>query len=113
MKLAGVVINLGILFAALWASQPSRTLAQDEPPEMSFDQDIEFDMEEFEGFVASVAKDIAASFGSDENGQIAVTIKHAIVFPTWSDLDAQRLTNDAKIDLVSKWLEGLVASDMN
>jgi len=70
-------------------------------------------MEEFEGFVASVAKDIAASFGSDENGQIAVTIKHAIVFPTWSDLDAQRLTNDAKIDLVSKWLEGLVASDMN
>lgn len=70
-------------------------------------------MAEFDGFVVSVAEDIAASFGSMPNRQVAVTLKHAIVFPTWSDLDAQRLTNDAKIALVGEWLEGVIATETN
>ena len=68
-------------------------------------------MAEFAGFVASVAEDIAASFGSDPDGQIAATLKHAFVFPTWSDLEELGLDSRRKTEIVIAWLSGFREPD--
>lgn len=64
-------------------------------------------MTEFAGFVEMVASDLAAAFGDDPGENVAATLKHALVFPTWSDLERLGLKNDAKIALVGGWLDGV------
>ena len=63
-------------------------------------------MAEFAAFVEMVAADLTNAFGSDPDGHIAATLKHALIFPTWKDLDAQGLANDAKLTLVGRWMQG-------
>ncbi|GAB4348667.1 MAG: hypothetical protein Kow0026_03450 [Oricola sp.] len=67
-------------------------------------------MAEFAGFVEMVATDLAASFGSDPEGQVAATLKHALAFPAWSDLDRLGLDNKAKVAVVGAWLAGALRS---
>lgn len=68
-------------------------------------------MAEFAGFVASVAEDIAASFGSDPDGQTTATLKHAFIFPTWSNLDELGLDDHQKVEIVIAWLSGVLKAD--
>ncbi|MFZ2099881.1 MAG: TetR/AcrR family transcriptional regulator [Oricola sp.] len=64
-------------------------------------------MAQFAGFVATVADDLVAAFAEDPDGRIAATLKHALAFPTWSNLDALGLDNAAKLALVEAWLDGV------
>ena len=64
-------------------------------------------MAEVAAFLAGVADDLIVAFG--ETGQtthIAPTIRHALNFPTWSDLESQSLTDAEKVDLVTRWVCG-------
>jgi hypothetical protein len=65
-------------------------------------------MKEFAGFVEGVGDDLAAQFkaGKGPARRIAATIQHALVFPTWADLDACGLDDADKVSLVMRWVEG-------
>lgn len=64
-------------------------------------------MAEFTGFVTSVASDLAGSFDGAPQKEMAVTLKHALAFPTWNDLDELGLNNAGKISLVCQWILGV------
>ena len=68
-------------------------------------------MAEFEAFVTSVGESLARAFGPKGKaaGQMRATIRHALVFPTWADLDAQGLDDTAKAALVRSWTAGILA----
>jgi AcrR family transcriptional regulator len=62
-------------------------------------------MAAFGGFLDSVRADLIGAFGDSPNADhIAPTIRHALRFQTWSDLEDQGLDDAAKVDLVSHWL---------
>jgi AcrR family transcriptional regulator len=62
-------------------------------------------MAEFGAFLNAVAAGLIAGFdGGQKAAHIAPTIRHALRFQTWSDLEAQGLDDAAKVDLVSHWL---------
>ena len=62
-------------------------------------------MAEFAAFLDGVAADLIAAFGTgSDTPHIAPTIRHALRFQTWSDLEDQGLDQDAKVALVSHWL---------
>ncbi|TPE48984.1 TetR/AcrR family transcriptional regulator [Amaricoccus solimangrovi] len=63
-------------------------------------------MAEVAAFLAGVAADLVAAFGAEAAPHVAPTIRHALAFPTWADLEAQGLTNAEKLDLVTGWLFG-------
>jgi len=67
-------------------------------------------MAEFTSFVAGVADDLARSFapGKKKAAAVAVTVQHALAFPTWQDLEARGLKNPQKIELVVSWLSGIM-----
>ena len=56
-------------------------------------------------FLDGLAAGLIAAFedGSDA-ALIASTIRHAMRFPTWADLEQQELDETAKVDLASHWL---------
>lgn len=59
----------------------------------------------FGGFLDSVRADLIGAFGDSPNADhIAPTIRHALRFQTWSDLEDQGLDDTAKVDLVLHWL---------
>lgn len=62
-------------------------------------------MAAFGGFLESVCADLIAAFEEGpESGHVAPTIRHALRFQTWSDLEDQGLDDTAKVDLVLHWL---------
>lgn len=63
-------------------------------------------MAEFARFVDGVAEDVIAAFGQAGNAAMAATIRHALRFPAWADLQDQGLDADAKLALVMAWLRG-------
>lgn len=69
-------------------------------------------MAEFASFVRTVAADLAAHFDApdEQSRRIEATIGHAFAFPTWSDFEERKLENPAKVDLVERWLRGIVES---
>ena len=70
-------------------------------------------MAEFATFVASVGEALAKHFDpeSDPAGAVVTTIRHALAFPTWADLEAFKLTNDTKVELVQSWVAGVRVPD--
>ena len=66
-------------------------------------------MAEFAGFVTGVANDLAVSLraGKSKAGRVAVTVGHALAFPTWKDLEARGLENRGKVELAMSWLSGV------
>ena len=62
-------------------------------------------MADFAAYLDGVAADLIARFeaGSDEV-HLAPTIRHALRFQTWADLEDQGLGDEAKVALVSHWL---------
>jgi AcrR family transcriptional regulator len=69
-------------------------------------------MKQFAGFVAGVGDDLAAHFraGKPSARRIGITIKHALAFPTWADLDACGISDADKVALVMRWVEGAQAA---
>lgn len=71
-------------------------------------------MTEFAGFVAKIGGDFAAMF--DLEGErarlVGVTIRHALSFPAWSDLEGQGLSDVEKVDLVTQWVAGLAPATL-
>ena len=67
-------------------------------------------MAEFTNLVAETANDLAGSLrpGKRRSRPVAVTLQHALAFPTWQDLQARGLKNRGKVDLVMSWLSGTV-----
>lgn len=62
-------------------------------------------MADVAAFLGGVAADLASAFGkAADKDHIAPTIRHALHFLTWAELEEQGLPNDRKIDLVSGWL---------
>jgi len=68
-------------------------------------------MTEVAAFLGGVAGDLAAAFGpSPAVDLVDPTIRHALHFLTWSELEDQGLANDRKVDLVCRWLSGAGAA---
>ncbi|WP_296814799.1 TetR/AcrR family transcriptional regulator [Brevundimonas sp.] len=64
-------------------------------------------MSGFFDYLDGVSADLIGAFdGVAPSGHVAPTIRHALRFPTWSDLDAQGLDDAGKVALVSRWLCG-------
>lgn len=68
-------------------------------------------MAEFGGYVAAVAQELAAGYGTRgrAKAQAGATIRHALAFPTWEDFEALGLADAAKVALVQRWLAGVAA----
>ena len=63
-------------------------------------------------FLGGVAGGLAAAFGvPPASGPIAQTIRHALHFLTWAELEDQGLNNDEKLTLVTCWLHGVARCD--
>lgn len=66
-------------------------------------------MATFAEFVRRTATDLARDLESgDGPGAATATIRHALHFPTWRELDDQGLAEPAKVDLILAWLRGAV-----
>jgi AcrR family transcriptional regulator len=64
-------------------------------------------MSEVAAFMASVADGLLGAFGEiGTEPLLRATVRHALHFPTWSDLDDRALINPAKVDLVMAWVDG-------
>ena len=63
----------------------------------------------FKAFVDTVADELARDFRveSEQSRPIHVTIRHALGFPTWLDIEESGLDTAAKVALVAGWVEGL------
>lgn len=62
-------------------------------------------MAEFGAYLDGAAAGLITAFGTArDTARIAPTIRHALRFQTWSDLEDQGLDDPAKVDLVSHWL---------
>lgn len=63
----------------------------------------------FAAFVASAADALTDDFraGPERTPRILVTIRHALGFPTWMDLEESGLDTPAKVALVLGWIEGV------
>ena len=69
-------------------------------------------MAEFAGFIRSVADDLVARLGAEPAGaNAAATIRHALHFLTWKELEEQGLANDRKVELIGDWLHGMETLD--
>jgi AcrR family transcriptional regulator len=65
-------------------------------------------MAEFAGLVGAVAVDLAGEVGGA--GGVAVTLRHALVFPTWVDLEGQGIDDGGKVALVEGWVRGVIGT---
>ncbi|MCU0853480.1 MAG: TetR/AcrR family transcriptional regulator [Rhodobacteraceae bacterium] len=66
-------------------------------------------MSEVAAFMASVADGVLDAFGEiGANQLVRATVRHALHFPTWSDLDDRGLSDAAKVDLAMAWLDGVL-----
>ena len=63
----------------------------------------------FKAFVDTVADELTRDFRveSEQSRPIHVTIRHALGFPTWLDIEESGLDTAAKVALVAGWVEGL------
>lgn len=62
-------------------------------------------MSDVAAFLTSVASDLIAAFGKvPAKARLAATVRHALHFQTWSELEAQGLGNAGKVELVRSWL---------
>lgn len=62
-------------------------------------------MAEFAAYLEEVAKALVAGFDEDPDREvIAATIRHALHFMTWADLEEQGLNDEAKLTVVFYWL---------
>ena len=64
-------------------------------------------MAEVAVFVGGIADDLAGRFGAKgEPAPVAATIRHALQFQTWSELEQQGLDETRKLGLARGWLNG-------
>lgn len=65
-------------------------------------------MEQFAGYVRGIGDDLATRFhaGKQEGRLVAATVQHALVFPTWADLNARGVSDANKVTLVMRWVDG-------
>ncbi|ODR99282.1 hypothetical protein AUC68_04610 [Methyloceanibacter methanicus] len=62
-------------------------------------------MADVAAFLDDVADDLIRAFGkAASSDQIAATIRHALHFLTWAELEDQGLDTDRKLELVTHWL---------
>lgn len=62
-------------------------------------------MAEVAAFMNEVADGLLSAFGAEEAlDHLAPTIRHALHFTTWLELEGQRLGNAEKVDLVAGWV---------
>lgn len=66
-------------------------------------------MKQFAGYVVEIGDGLAAHFraGKQPARRIAATIQHALIFPTWADLDTRGVSDADKVTLVARWIEGI------
>jgi AcrR family transcriptional regulator len=62
-------------------------------------------MADVAAFLGGVAQDLAAAF-PDRTDELTATIRHALHFPTWLDLDDQGFTDAGKLKIASLWVAG-------
>lgn len=63
-------------------------------------------MAEVAKFLGGVADDLIISFGETRDSNLVdPTIRHALHFQTWMNLEDQGLSNEDKLDLVALWLK--------
>ena len=72
-------------------------------------------MAEFASLVTEIADDLARCLrpGKRTAKPVAVTLQHALAFPTWKDLEARRLKNPQKVEIVMNWLSGAMQNSRN
>jgi AcrR family transcriptional regulator len=63
----------------------------------------------FDAHLDALAETLAAAFRARGKAadRLRVTIRHALAFATWSDLQDRRLADPEKVALVRAWLEGV------
>lgn len=62
-------------------------------------------MADVAAFLGGVADDLISAFGkAADRDDVAATIRHALHFSTWAELDDQGLDNERKIEVVTHWL---------
>ncbi len=66
-------------------------------------------MAEFSVRVASLGRDLAASFSARGRAarRLEATIGHALAFPTWAELDERGLSDREKAELAGRWVAGV------
>lgn len=69
-------------------------------------------MRKFHAYLDGLAGHLTAALNcsGQERDRAALTLRHAVAFATWRSLNAQRLGDDAMVDLVVGWLEGSAAT---
>lgn len=71
---------------------------------------LEAPMAGYAGVLDAVAGELSAPFhGRRAKAQARATLRHALAFPTWDDLERQGLDDPAKVALVDRWLMGIEA----
>ncbi|MGE3986722.1 TetR/AcrR family transcriptional regulator [Pseudorhodoplanes sp.] len=68
-------------------------------------------MSEFQRFVGMAAADLAGAFKSSDRParrRLETTIGHAIIFPTWHDLQQRGLDDREKAALAESWARGTI-----
>lgn len=67
-------------------------------------------MARFAGYLSGIAGDLAARLTATpgDRGPVEATIRHALRFPTWADLDEQGLATDEKVRLATCWVGGVM-----
>lgn len=64
-------------------------------------------MAEVAAFMRGIADDLVAAFGGEgDTDRLSPTVRHVLHFLTWSELEAQGLPDDRKLDVVTAWLQG-------
>lgn len=62
---------------------------------------------EFKEYLEVIAADLAASFGRNRPRLLMPTLRHALAFETWGQLEAQNLDDKTKQTLMLAWIEGV------
>jgi AcrR family transcriptional regulator len=62
-------------------------------------------MAEVANYLQNAAEDLIAPLGNGNVvGNVAPTVRHALQFSTWAELDGQGISNSGKVELVTGWL---------
>lgn len=96
-------------FYAYYArTSPMWTSVRRDAPDMA---PVRAAVEGFDAHVASIADALADAFGRGKRlrAQARATLRHALAFATWRELEDQGLADPAKVALVARWIDGVVA----
>lgn len=65
---------------------------------------------QFRSHLDMAAADLAAGFGRSGHASVLATLRHAVAFETWAQLESQGVGDKRKLALMLAWVEGVLAA---